>query len=155
MGIEKFIQQLRQQTSSPYMQQTGQPQIMDNMNSAILGESQQHIPSASSYNQSNAQTVWSNNASPWSQDGKPMINMVNHLGSPSSGPTSHHSSYGPSPTNTYSSPASNYSGSTNNFNNRPSPYPVPPHSHHMKYSSGNGVNSQQNMPLYQQVGLNC
>lgn len=159
-----------QQANPQYIQQTSQqPPIPDTV---LLTEpqpiNQQHISSNPSYHQSSmpssVQSAWSNtSASPWSQqqDVKPAINMGNHMGSPPSALTPHqntsrHSSYGPSPTNNFSSPASNYSGSTNSFNNRPSPYPIPTHPHHMKYSSNTGGHHQQGMQQgmqqqYQQV----
>jgi hypothetical protein len=166
-GVEKFVQQLL--STSQFVQQQAQMQpqpIVDAVNAAVLLSEpqpvQQHMPST--YHQPNmqsgVQSSWSN-ASAWPSqqaDVKMGLTANNqmHLGSPTSTLSSHqhntphHSSYGPSPTNNFSSPASNYSGSTNSFNNRPSPYPIPAHApHHAKYSNAGAM--QQNMQQqYQQ-----
>jgi hypothetical protein len=145
-----------------------QQPIVDAVNaSVLLSESQPinpHQPNI--YHQPNMSSgpnsSWPNqNQWPPQQDVKSGMATANmHLGSPSSALSSHphntphHSSYGPSPTNTFSSPASNYSGSTNSFNNRPSPYPLPPH--HMKYTNAGAMqqhHQQQNMQQYQQVNF--
>lgn len=167
-GIEAFVRSLlnQQQQQNPQFMQQSQPQqpIVDAVSAVLISESQpvnQHIPST--YHQSSSvQSSWSNNASPWAaqQDVKP---SMNHLGSPQSAlpphhNTPHHSSYGPSPTNTFSSPASNYSGSTNSFNNRPSPYPISAHPHHMKYTNTGTMqqhHQQQQQSMQQQYQQNA
>ncbi|KAI6235392.1 Mediator of RNA polymerase II transcription subunit 15 [Aphelenchoides besseyi] len=145
IGIELYIQKLfgTAQQNPAFMQPPAQQQpIVDAVNAALLTESQplnQHIPS---YHQpSIPSTVQSSWASSWSaqHDAKSAVN--NHLGSPQSVLSHHQNSYGPSPTNSFASPASNYSGSTNSFNNRPSPYPIPPH--HLKYNTTGSMHHHQ------------
>ncbi|KAI6177174.1 Mediator of RNA polymerase II transcription subunit 15 [Aphelenchoides bicaudatus] len=171
-GIEMFIH--NQMKLTQYLPPPGQQApIVDAVNAVLLSESQpvtqqQHISSA--YHQpsmpSSVQSSWSN-SSQWQtqQDIKPGLGTnAMHLGSPPSvipphHNTPHHSSYGPSPTNNFNSPASNYSGSTNSFNNRPSPYPIPPHprtmqqnhQQHQQYQQNNAYMNQQ-MHMQQQQG---
>lgn len=161
-GIELFIHDIMK--SSHYMHPRSQQQqpIVDAMNAVLLSESQpvnqqqQHI--SSSYHQPNmqSQTSWSNSPQ-WSnaQGDKPGLQNQMHLGSPSSIVPLHHNashqgSYRPSPTNNFSSPIYNYSGSTHGLN-RPSPYQIP--SHHMKNAPVGTMQQHHNQQQsqYQQV----